>query len=245
MIECRNVKIGEGMPKICIPVVGKDDEDILKQISVDIPYDMIELRIDFYEEINHLKKVLKLLSKVRKTKECPILFTCRTQNEGGHSSLTLQQYSHLLTEVINSGYIDLVDIELNVGNKTVLELVDKAHKKNVFVVMSYHNFEKTPAYDDMVDILEKMEVMGGDILKIAVMPVLKKDVVTLMNVSTLMSSKLDRPLVMISMGELGKITRIAGELIGSSVTFGSTLKSSAPGQIQVNDLKLLLESLHR
>ena len=245
MIECRNVKIGEGIPKICIPVVGKDDEDILKQMSVNLPYDLIELRIDFYEEVNDTNKVLSLLNKVRRSVECPILFTCRSQNEGGNSSLTLQQYSELLTEVISSGYVDLIDIELNIGNKTVFDLVDKAHKKGVLVIMSYHNFDKTPTYDEMIDILEKMEVMGGDILKLAVMPVSKKDVVTLMNVSTLMSSKLDKPLVMISMGDLGKITRIAGELIGSSVTFGSALKSSAPGQIQVNDLKLLLESVHR
>ena len=242
---CRNLRIGEGIPKICIPVVGKDDEDILNQISVNLPYNLIELRIDSYEEINDFNKVLSLLNKVRRSVECPILFTCRTQNEGGNASLSLQQYSQLLTEVISSGYIDLVDIELNIGNITVLDLVEKAHKKDVLAVMSYHNFDKTPAYDDIIDILEKMEVMGGDILKIAVMPLSKKDVVTLMNVSTVMSNKLDKPLIMISMGELGKITRIAGELIGSSVTFGSALKSSAPGQIHVNDLKLLLESVHR
>ena len=106
------------------------------------------------------------------------------------------------------------------------------------------NFDKTPSQEEMIDILEKMEVMGGDILKIAVMPLCKKDVVSLMDVSLMMSGKLDKPLIMISMGELGKITRVAGELIGSSITFGSAKKSSAPGQIQVNDLKLLLESIH-
>ncbi len=244
MLVCRHIAIGKGTPKICIPIVGSCDEDILMQLSVELPYDMIELRIDYYNDLSNLKKVKDLLSKVRSELDCPILFTCRSQDEGGKSLLNDEQYINVLKVAIESGFVDLIDIEINKTNKTIYILKELAHKHNVKVVMSYHNFDKTPTQQDMIDILEKMEVMGGDILKIAVMPLCKKDVVSLMDVSLMMSTRLDKPLIMISMGELGKITRVAGELIGSSITFGSAKKSSAPGQIQVNDLKLLLESIH-
>ena len=244
MLVCRNLTIGEGMPKICIPIVGNNDEDILSQLTDELASDLVEIRIDYYEEIDDFNKVKCLLSKVREIIECPILFTCRSQDEGGNSLLNEEQYQEFLKDVIESGFIDLVDIEINKSNKTIYILKELAHLNNVKVVMSYHNFDKTPTQDDLIDILEKMEVMGADILKIAVMPLAKKDVVTLMDVSLLMSGKLDKPLVMISMGELGKITRVAGELIGSCITFASATRSSAPGQIQVSEMKKLLESIH-
>ena len=245
MVICRNLIIGEGMPKICVPVTIKNDEDILNQLPHDLPYDFIELRIDSYSYLNEFHKVKTLLNQIRELVECPILLTCRSVSEGGKSSLTKEEYKQFLIQVIESGFIDMIDIEINVGNAIVFELVEKAKSHNVKVVMSYHNFDKTPPQEDMIDILEKMEVMGGDILKIAVMPLCKKDVVTLMNTSLIMSSRIDKPLIMISMGELGKITRVAGELIGSSVTFGMALESSAPGQIHVSHLKDLLESVHK
>ena len=245
MVKCRNLIIGEGMPKICVPVTIKNDEDILNQLPHDLPYDFIELRIDTYSYLNECHKVITLLQKIRELVECPILLTCRSLSEGGQSSLTKDEYKQLLIQIIESGLTDMVDVEVNVGNAIVFEVVEKAKSHNIKVVMSYHNFDKTPSQEDMMDILEKMEVMGGDILKIAVMPVCKKDVVTLMNTSLIMSSRIDKPLIMISMGELGKITRIAGELIGSSVTFGMAIDSSAPGQIHVSHLKVILESIHK
>ena len=246
MVEIRNIKIGEGQPKICMPVVDTTDCDIIKTIrdTKSLPYDLIELRIDCYENLNDDEKVLGLLKQIRKNVDCPILFTCRSISEGGKSALSEEQYINLMMKVIDSQCVDLIDVEINKSLKAIYSLVEYAHQFHHNVVMSYHDFEKTPKMEDMVEILEKMEVMGADILKIAVMPLAKKDVVTLMDVSLLMSGKLDKPLVMISMGELGKITRVAGELIGSCITFASATRSSAPGQIQVSEMKKLLESIH-
>ena len=110
--------------------------------------------------------------------------------------------------------------------------------------MSYHDFEKTPAVLEMKERLEKMEIMGADICKIAVMPFSYKDVIQLLNTTMEMSQRLTRPLVTMSMGKIGKITRIVGELVGSSITFASVGQSSAPGQLTLEDMQTLLEVIH-
>lgn len=58
------------------------------------------------------------------------------------------------------------------------------------------------------------------------------------------SHKLTIPLVTMSMGQLGVISRITGELTGSAMTFASVQKASAPGQINVSDMQMLLEAIH-
>ena len=130
------------------------------------------------------------------------------------------------------------------GHALVYELVHMAHENQVFVVMSNHDFEKTPSLMDMKDRLEKMEILGADICKLAVMPQSYKDVISLLDVTIEMSNRLNRPIVTMAMGELGKITRISGELTGSAITFASARHSSAPGQMNVIDMQMVLEAIH-
>ena len=110
--------------------------------------------------------------------------------------------------------------------------------------MSNHDFEKTPTLLEMKERLEKMEILGSDILKIAVMPNSKKDVLNLLHLTMEMSEKLSKPLITMSMGQMGVISRICGELVGSAMTFASAGQASAPGQIAVEDMNLLLEAIH-
>ena len=55
----------------------------------------------------------------------------------------------------------------------------------------------------------------------------------------LSENKTGIPLIAISMGEKGKITRVLGPLLGSYLTFAAiaTGKESAPGQMTVKDLR--------
>ncbi len=89
-----------------------------------------------------------------------------------------------------------------------------------------------------------MQAVGGDVLKIAVMPATSSDVVTLLSATDKMAAETNRPLVTMSMGKLGVVSRLAGEVFGSSLTFGTVGKSSAPGQIAIDPLKQCLEIIH-
>ena len=242
--QVRQLTIGEGKPKICVPVVETTTEKIIQQIQQLQDCDLIELRIDFYENIHNLKQVHELLLQVRQQTDQPLLLTYRSLKEGGHIQLTDQEYLSLVQTACQSGCVDIVDIELESGNMLVYQLVEIAHQNHVKVLMSYHDFEKTPTVMEMKERLEKMEIMGADICKIAVMPFSYKDVIQLLNTTMEMSQKLTKPLVTMSMGKIGKITRIVGELVGSSITFASVGQSSAPGQLTLEEMQTLLEVIH-
>ena len=242
----KNLRIGEGKPKVCLPIVGSDYDDILRQAHSfeQFEYDLVEFRVDFYKDLLHKNALLSLLKDLRRVIQKPILLTYRSKKEGGCVQLTDQQYIDLITNVCQSHCIDLVDIELMSGNTLVYQLIEIAHQNQVKVILSNHDFDKTPTDIDMRQVLEHMEIMGGDIYKMAVMPQTYKDVIRVLNVTLEMSHKLKQPIVTMAMGELGMITRMTGELTGSSMTFASAGKASAPGQMSVHDLQLILGAIH-
>lgn len=242
----KDLKIGEGKPKICLPIVGQTNQEIIDQAKSFqcFEYDFIELRIDFYENILDKEEVIFLLKELYEVIDKPLLLTYRSLKEGGQIQLTDTQYIELMTWVCENHLADLVDIELMSGNALVYQLVEIAHQNNIKVILSNHDFEKTPSTSELINRLEHMEIMGGDILKIAVMPQSYKDVICLLNVTLEMSHKLSHPMITMSMGEIGVISRITGELTGSAVTFASAGQASAPGQISVTDMQTILGAVH-
>jgi 3-dehydroquinate dehydratase-1 len=113
------------------------------------------------------------------------------------------------------------------------------------VIGSYHNFDATPSDEELEKRLEIIAASGVDIPKMAVMPQDKMDVLRLMTFTLREQQKLGKPLITMSMGKLGSISRVSGEAFGSSVTFGSIGQESAPGQIPVNKLEEMLEMVHQ
>ena len=90
-----------------------------------------------------------------------------------------------------------------------------------------------------------MQQSGADILKIALMPQSKQDVLTVLAATLEMSEQhTDRPLITMSMAGTGVISRLAGEVFGSAITFGAASKTSAPGQIGVRQLADVLDIIH-
>ena len=244
----RNVKIGEGIPKICVPIVGKTKDEIIYEAKAleDIPKDLVEWRADWFEEILVLEKVAEILRELRTIlKEVPLLFTFRTAEEGGNQTISADKYLAVNKVAIESGNVDLVDVEIASAEETVREIIACAHRTNVKVVASNHDFEKTPEKEEIVLRLRKMQEAGSDILKIAVMPESEKDVLTLLAANEEMVSNYARqPVVTMAKSGLGVVSRLAGEVFGSTITFGSAKKVSAPGQIPAKELKKVLELLH-
>ena len=247
VIEVRGVKIGEGIPKICVPIVGKTKEEILNSARSfeNAAPDIVEWRVDWFEGVFDFQQVEDVLKELRGVlAETPILFTFRTSKEGGEKSIDVSDYVELNKMATATGLADLVDVEVFTGDEVVKDIVKCAHEHGVKVVASNHDFDKTPCFSDMMNRLEQMEILGADICKLAVMPITYKDVITLLNMTLEMSHKLERPIVTMAMGKIGVISRITGELTGSSMTFASAGKISAPGQMNVIDMQVLLEAIH-
>jgi 3-dehydroquinate dehydratase-1 len=244
----RNVAIGEGRPKICVPIVGKTTEEIISEAATfsSIPVDVVEWRVDWFDDVFETEKVIETAKALRETLgETPILFTFRTSKEGGEKAISDEDYVALNKAICESGYVDLIDVEAFTGDKIVTKMIENAHTCGVKVVGSNHDFHKTPEKEEIIKRLCKMQDLGADIPKIALMPESKQDVLTLLSATLEMSENhADRPIITMSMAGTGVISRLAGESFGSALTFGAASKASAPGQVGVNELKQVLDIIH-
>ena len=243
-VQVKNTVIGEGRPKICVPIVGKTKTDILEEAKkiTTLPVDVVEWRVDWYEDIFDFAKTEETMKALREVLgETPILFTFRTSKEGGEKSIETETYVELNQNAAKTGLVDLVDVEAFTGDDAVKAVVETAHANGVKVIASNHDFHKTPAKDEIVSRLRKMQELGADIPKIAVMPQNKKDVLTLLSATEEMASEYaDRPIITMSMSGTGVISRLCGEVFGSALTFGAVGKASAPGQMNASDLREIL-----
>ena len=243
----KNVEFGAGQPKICLPVVARTDAEIRQQLMT-IAHgqpDLVEFRADWYTDVMDRSARRFALDGIRTLlPQTPLLFTYRTRREGGENELSDADYLRLCLEVIEDCAADLIDVELFMGEEIVAQIVRAAHEKGIAVICSSHDFEKTPAREEMLRRFRAMEALGADLLKLAVMPQSAEDVLALLSATAEMDTTGSRPVISMSMGKLGAISRLCGEQFGSCVTFGAAGKASAPGQIEARALRSILETLH-
>ena len=248
-VQVKNTVIGEGRPKICVPIVGKTKTNILEEAKkiTTLPVDVVEWRVDWFDDVFATEKVLETAKELQEVlKDIPVLLTFRTSKEGGEKEISVNDYAALNIAAAQSGYVDLIDVEAFTGDEVVKTIINAAHEAGVKVIASNHDFFKTPAKADIIYRLRKMQDMNADIPKIAVMPQNKKDVLTLLAATEEMTTNYaDRPIITMSMAGTGVISRLCGEVFGSSMTFGAAKKASAPGQMGVNDLSTVLDLLHK
>lgn len=244
-VTVSDVTFGQGRPKIIVPLVGKTEEEILAAASQakDLDCDVIEWRIDFYEGVETPANVAALSYKVKEAAQKPVLVTFRTAKEGGVLPISDELYFEIYTTLLQDGKADLMDVELFMPEKEVQDLIVLAHEKGTKVVMCNHDFDATPEKDEIVRRLSLMEERNADICKIAVMPQSNADVLTLLTATAEMYAKASRPLITMSMGALGMVSRVSGEVFGSSATFGAAAQASAPGQVPVAELRNILSTL--
>ena len=241
-VTVRGLRIGEGIPKICVPIVEKTSKEIIEMAKkiVDSPADLVEWRADWFEDVFDYEKTMDVLKELREVLgDVPLLFTFRTMREGGEKEIDAMTYMEINQRILDTGYADLIDVEVLNYESIVKELMDYAHVTPVKIIASHHNFKETPCKKEMVAKLKAMREYNPDILKIAVMPNSQEDVLALLSLDSDSC-----PLVKIAMSKLGMISRIAGETFGSAITFGTVEKASAPGQISAVELKKILELMH-
>ncbi|NLP30403.1 MAG: type I 3-dehydroquinate dehydratase [Clostridiales bacterium] len=247
-LKIRDVTLGAGIPKICIPIVGHDLESIVDEAKSILKFDpdFVEWRADYFEHAENVELVTEILKKIRATIiETPLIFTFRNEIEGGVRTISEDYYFQLNTTLALTGKTDIIDLELSHNEQHLKNTILKAHKAGVTVILSSHNIDCTPPKSYIIDTFNKMQSMGADIPKIAVMANKVSDVLTLLDATNTIKNRYAKgPFITISMGNIGLLTRLCGELFGSSMTFASGREASAPGQINPEDLKKILLILH-
>ncbi len=253
VIKGKCIKSGN-RPLVCVPLMGDSENAVMEHATRILDkakccsIDIVEFRADYYNDIQDLTKLGGLVTKLQELfKDKIFLFTIRSPKEGGEK----REYEpHTIEEInrfiIDNKLSDMVDVELYSVEGEESSLISLAKEKDVKIIMSNHDFEKTPAKEDMVNRLVRMQQLGADIVKLAVMPNSKDDLNTLLTATMEMNvSHGDTPIVTMSMGEIGAFSRIAGEVYGSAFTFGAVGEVSAPGQLGVEELNNMLDMIHR
>lgn len=238
---------GDGRALVCTPLVGRTTAALKAELAAIVPQapDLVEWRVDFFEAIANPREVLAAAAALRALAGgIPIVFTRRAEHEGGEPiAIDEDTVVALYGELCASGDIDAVDYELSQPDhhRRKVRAVSQAH--GVALIVSCHDFKATPANREMLETLLRAERAGADIAKLAVMPQTAADVLRLLDATLQASAALHIPLITMSMGGLGAMTRICGWQYGSSVTFAVGQRVSAPGQIPIDALRGAMAAL--
>lgn len=205
--------------KICTPVIGKTLKEFLNNLDqVQEISDMVELRVD---EIKDLSKNDLQLMRKRTKKEA--IFTSRKKE--------------IILKALDLGF-DFVDIELSLISDLNLTKQEKTK-----IILSFHDFEKTPNIQKLTSIVGHMRECNIGVIKIATTINDDQDIKNLFQI--LLGKKKNEKIIVIGMGEKGRVTRILGPILGSFLTFASTkYGKSAPSQIDINKMKKIYEILN-
>ncbi|MBQ8662857.1 MAG: type I 3-dehydroquinate dehydratase [Eubacterium sp.] len=247
IFNIKGITFGEGRPVICIPVIKKEKDEIIAKIIelAQRGVQMIEWRSDAFADVDQPQQVSEILAEVKPYLDKTVfLFTFRTKQQGGTRSLEEKKILYLNELAAKSGAIDMLDLEFFEATRPEKE-IRRFQKMGVKIIASHHDFEGTPDERILHMLMDQMEAGGADVAKLAMMPNSYDDVVRMIKLTNDTREHYPNlPIVTMSMGPYGVITRICGEAFGSCITFGADGEASAPGQMQADKLKQILDWLH-
>ena len=246
-VDIRGCRIGEGRPKVILPIVERAEAAILEKAAQfsTLQADCVEWRVDHFDDARTPGAVARCLAKLRVAlKDKLLLVTFRTKTEGGEQALSHPEYLAFLSLILDTDCADLLDIEFFTAGADLPLLVEQAHTAGVPVVCSSHDFAKTPPQAELVERMVQMQQAGADLPKLAVMPQSRTDVLELLAATAEMAEHHpETPVITMSMGALGAVSRLCGEAFGSAMTFANPGTASAPGQVGLDVVNAVLDSL--
>ena len=245
LIAVQGKPMGNGvLPAIITPLVGKTQAVILEEVAAIVlkKPDLLEWRIDFFESIGDIPAVIDTALAIRRAAGgIPVLLTRRNETEGGQP-LKIDEAAvvAMYTAACNAKCVELIDYELSNAPADLKALREVSKANGIGMIMSYHNFQMTPDGATLDSKFAAAKAFDADVGKVAVMPTNERDVLELLAATSRAREALDIPLISMSMGGVGSLSRIMGWVYGSAATFAVGKSSSAPGQIAIEDLRTTL-----
>lgn len=237
------------MPAVCIPLVARTADALVAEAAAAAARrpDLLEWRVDHFEGIASSLDVVALAARLKQQAGgLPLLFTCRSASEGGAPvPLADECVAGLHAAVAASGAVDLLDIEMAADPRHVDTVRAAARAHRLGLVLSFHDFGRTPALPDLLERFRTAHALGADLAKVAVMPRSPLDVLTLLQATWQAAEELPVAVAGMAMGPLGAVSRVAGGVFGSALTFAVGQHASAPGQLPIDDLRAALGALQR
>lgn len=234
-------------PLIAIPVAARTLQELKEKTAAirSLPFDVLEWRMDGLDALSP-ELATQGLSLVKSEISTPIIATIRTSKEGGSFPYEDALYEACVTAVmagLRPG-ADAVDVEME--RTPAPRLIEKARALGLSVIVSFHDFSRTPKKEDIVSRFLTMKARHASIGKIAVIAHSREDACTMMDaMAQVHKTAPNFPFIGISMGPCGQVTRTEGGKAGSILTFASAGEASAPGQIALADMRRILDKAYR
>ena len=225
---------GKDQPRICIPIVETSSDKALRAIQqADQVADLIELRMDYLRT-----PAITILLNGR---EKPFIITNRREGEGGKFRGNERKRLEVLEEAVDLA-VEYVDVEMRSDESLLLNLL--ANKKETQVILSFHDYQKTPSKKELQKLFDRMTRLGADITKIVTFARTWEDNFNVLSLIAY-ARKRKQEIVAFCMGEKGKMSRIFSPIIGAAWTYASLTKdkASASGQLTVSEMKEIWERL--
>ncbi len=232
MVDLAIGRVRLGASPVVVAAGGEADLDAL--VAADRA-DVVELRADLFDDPTP-ERVVQALQRLRAAGR-PILFTVRAGTEGGRA-----MPEALRTSIYRAGLplVDAVDVEI-ASAALAAEVVPAARAAGRLVILSAHDFDGTPALDALRALVGRAVAMGADVTKLATVAHAPADVHTLLQVTL---DARDRGIATLGMGPLGPLTRVVLPAAGSLLTFGAAGRPTAPGQLPLDELAVLIRRLY-
>ena len=250
-IQLHGKPVGGGaFPLICTPLVGRTRDAVLAEVDAVLPKkpDVLEWRVDFFEALGDTAHVIDTARAIRdRVGPIPVMFTRRSSMEGGEKiALAESQVVQLYVDVCASRLVDLIDYETVNAAEDFRRLRAVSREHGIALIGSYHNFQGTPDAAALAAKFALAHELEADIAKVAVMPkgprgrahAARRD-------ATTRASRCPIPLISMSMGPYGSLSRMVGFVYGSALTWAVGKSSSAPGQVPIEDLRAVLATVRK
>ncbi len=223
---------------ICISITATTNEEaLMKMEKSSLLDDVIELRADYIRDVS--------LGEIIGAKEGKLLITNRKVDEGGRFEGSERERVALLKEAVRLG-VDYVDIELSTKEALIKELLltIQANENRTKLIVSSHDFSKTPPDSELKKLFNECLGAGADIVKIVTYANSVEDNLRVLSLIPYAKGK-NKEIIAFCMGNSGRISRVMAPVLGSHLSFASLERGdeSAPGQLTASELKDILRIL--
>ncbi|MCK5604160.1 type I 3-dehydroquinate dehydratase [Candidatus Pacearchaeota archaeon] len=220
--------------KICVPIQERTQKKVIQKLQfLKGKVELAEIWLDHIEDLD--------ISSLLKNKPLPVLCVCKKADDKGRFKGSYPEMIKILKESSESGadYIDIPHSALKHLKKS--EFRDLAYLQaglSSEIIISYHNFKKTPSHQMLLKKAKEMRKAGADIVKIATMANSLEDAFTIISLAQLLQEE-KIPNILIAMGQKGILSRVLTPFLGGTIMFAPLTKKgvTASGQLTVGELK--------
>ena len=239
VVNIGNAEVGK-KPKVVSVISGKDAPKLAAE-SRRYEADLLELRIDLYEDIyshpNFDKRIEKYIKDIKSESALPVIATIRRAKELGKYFEPEDTRINLFKSL--ASHVECIDIELEAyGIRDEVIRYAKSVEKPIPIIVSHHNIDENLDFDTLKTLEEKIISTKADIGKICV---LAKSEIDVRNLLALTLHSHEIPLATISLGWIGKASRYIFPFFGSCLTYGYVGEPVVPGQFHIKELRYFLD----